>query len=401
MVGVAEVDRIILESLVDFGTEKVSLDKVVGRVLKEEIKADRDFPPFDRVMMDGIGIRYDDWQAGCRDFRIDGLSAAGSEKLVLENENHCLEVMTGTIMPVGADTVVKYEEVTITDGIAKIDDNAQVKQGQHVHKQGTDRKQGDLLIKPDRLLTSADVAVLATVGKNKVVVARTPKIAVVATGDELVDIDQQPQPHQIRKSNVHAIVTDLQDKGFAAEAFHFVDDQDSLRSGLKSITDFFDIVVMSGGVSKGKFDYTPGILDEIGVEKKFHFVRQRPGKPFWFGRYKKAEGEGVVFALPGNPVSTFVGLYRYVIPFLYRSAGLEPVVVKAKLAEDFTFKPDLTYFLQVKLHFDDNGTLLARPVPGLGSGDLANLLDADGLLELPTGKSEFLKGEVYVCYPFR
>ena len=238
-------------------------------------------------------------------------------------------------------------------------------------------------------------------GKTEVQVARMPKIAVIATGDELVNIDQTPEPHQIRKSNVHAMVTDLQARGFPVEDFHFIDDQESLRQGLKAITDFFDVVVMSGGVSKGKFDYIPGILEELGVEKQFHFVRQRPGKPFWFGRYKKTAGGGVVFALPGNPVSTFVGLYRYVIPFLYRSAGLEPAIVRAKLEEEFSFKPDLTYFLQVKLRYDDQGTLLARPVPGLGSGDLANLLDADGLLELPTGCEVFKKGQVFLCYKYR
>jgi molybdopterin molybdotransferase len=399
MVSVKEVDQIIHASLIDFGTERIPLAQAIGRVLKEEIKADRDFPPFDRVMMDGIGIRYEDWQRGTKDFHVEGLVAAGSERQTLSAADHCLEVMTGAVMPDGADTVVKYEEVTITDGLASINIAHQIKPGQHIHKQGTDRLQDDVLIPSNRQLTSADVAILATVGKTEVVVSRAPKVAVIATGDELVDIDQEPLPHQIRKSNVYAILTDLQAKGFVAEAFHFVDDKDELRRGLKGIIEAFDVIVMSGGVSKGKFDYIPNILEELGVEKKFHFVRQRPGKPFWFGRYKN--GNGVVFALPGNPVSTFVGLYRYVIPFLYRSAGLEPVVVQAQLEEDFRFEPDLTYFLQVKLRFNEQGVLLARPVPGLGSGDLANLLEADGLLELPTGQTEYKFGEVFRCYRYR
>ena len=397
MIGVAEVDKLILEELRDFGTEKIAVDRCVGRVLKEKVVADRDFPPFDRAMMDGIAIQYAEWEKGRREFIVEGLAAAGDESKSLNNAEGCLEVMTGAVNPANTDTIVKYEEVEIEDGVARIGSDFQVKQGQHIHTQGTDRQKGDLLIEPGRILTSADIAVLATVGMTEVVVAKSPKIAVVATGDELVDIAETPQPHQIRKSNVHAIVADLQSKGFTAEAFHFADDKDSLRSGLKSITDFYEIVVMSGGVSKGKFDYIPVILDELGVEKKFHFVKQRPGKPFWFGRYKN----GVVFALPGNPVSTFVGLNRYVLPFLYRCTGIEPAAVKAQLAEDFSFKPDLTYFLQVKLRYNDNGTLLALPVPGLGSGDLANLLDADALLELPPDRSAFKQGEVFSCYTFR
>lgn len=401
MIDVATVDRIIGDELIDFGTEKVPMERSIDRVLKEEIYADRDFPPFDRVMMDGIGIRFEEWKSGKREFQVEGLAAAGDALQALKNNENCLEVMTGAVMPGNADSVVKYEEVTIEDGVARISADSEIKYGQHVHKQGTDREAGETLIKPGRKITAADVAVLATVGKVEVEVATSPKVAVISTGDELVEIDQQPEPHQIRKSNVHAIVADLETKGFTAQAFHFIDDQDSLRGGLKEITRNFDLLVLSGGVSKGKFDYIPGILEELGVEKKFHFVRQRPGKPFWFGRYKMGDSHGVVFALPGNPVSTFVGLYRYVLPFLYRSTGLEPAVIKARLEEDFTFKPGLTYFLQVKLHYDNNGILLARPVPGLGSGDLANLLDADGLLELPDDQVEFKAGEVFRCYPYR
>ena len=189
----------------------------------------------------------------------------------------------------------------------------------------------------------------------------------------------------------------MQQHKFKAEAFHFTDDKDALRAGLKEVLNFFDVVVLSGGVSKGKLDYVPEILTELGVEKEFHFVKQRPGKPFWFGRYET----GVVFALPGNPVSTFVGLLRYVIPFLYRSTGVEPKAVKAMLTEDFTFKPDLTYYLQVQLNYSDDGRLLATPAPGQGSGDLANLLAADAFIELPQGKNEYKKGDVFRCYGYR
>ena len=168
-------------------------------------------------------------------------------------------------------------------------------------------------------------------------------------------------------------------------------------TGLKQVLETYDVLVLSGGVSMGKLDYVPEILAELGVEKLFHKVSQRPGKPFWFGRHKG----GVVFALPGNPVSTFVGLKRYVIPFLYRSVGVEPKVVRARLTEDFTFKPDLTYFLQVSLEYNDEGQLMATPAPGHGSGDLANLVNSEAFIELPQGENIYKAGAVFTCYPFR
>ena len=146
MISVAEVDRIIFDSLLDIGTEKLPLPKAIGRVLKEEVRADRDFPPFDRVMMDGIGIRYADWQAGRLEFKIAGLSAAGSAQQVLEEAGHCLEVMTGAVMPKGLDTVVKYEEINIENGVALINNDHQIGPVQHVHTQGTDRRAGSLLM---------------------------------------------------------------------------------------------------------------------------------------------------------------------------------------------------------------------------------------------------------------
>ena len=397
MITVTEVDRYIGAALLDLGVEKVPLAEATGRVLQQEVVADRDFPPFDRVMMDGIAIQYEQWAKGAREFPIEGLSAAGTPQKTLQDGRNCLEVMTGAVMPANADTVVKYEAVTITGGKAIITAGHVVKAGQHIHRQGMDRQEGAVLLTGNRVISPAEIAVLATVGITAVQVARRPKVAVVATGDELVDVAENPQPHQIRKSNVHSLVAALQEHKFLAQAFHLIDDQEQIRQGLKDILENYDVVVLSGGVSKGKLDFVPEILEELGVEKQFHFVQQRPGKPFWFGRYKK----GVVFALPGNPVSSFVGLTRYVVPFLYRSAGVEPKAQKAMLAADFSFKPDLTYFLQVQLEYSDDGRLLATPAPGQGSGDLANLLDAEAFLELPQGKTDFKKGEVFRCWGYR
>lgn len=397
MLSVKEVDKLVGNCLLETRIEKIPLTQAVGRILKQEVVADRDFPPFDRVTMDGIAINFGPWQRGEKGFKVEGLSAAGTEKMNLKDSAACLEVMTGAVMPANTDTIVKYEDVTIKDGHAQINNDVELQEGQHIHKRGSDRRRYEVLMTADRIITAAEVAVLATVGVAEVEVAKKLTIAVVATGDELVAVDEIPMNHQIRKSNVYALTTALRKHEFDAEIFHLKDDKEQLREGLDKILRKHDVVVLSGGVSKGKLDFVPEILKELGIEKQFHFVKQRPGKPFWFGRYKT----GVVFALPGNPVSTFVGMFRYVLPFLYRSAGVELKVVKAVLDKDFNFKPDLTYFLQVKLSYSDKGELLATPAPGQGSGDLANLVEADAFIELPNDITEFKKGEVFRCYSYR
>jgi molybdopterin molybdotransferase len=219
---------------------------------------------------------------------------------------------------------------------------------------------------------------------------------VIATGDELVDVDKKPLPHQIRKSNSHALAAALHQLGCQADLFHLVDDPKILEEKVGMILNKYELIILSGGVSKGKFDFVPQVLASLGVQKLFHQVNQRPGKPMWFGRSEK----NIVFALPGNPVSTFMCFYRYVKPWLMKSLGSEERPQLAVLAEDFTFTPDLTYFLQVKIQ-NENGKLMAYPIAGGGSGDFANLKEVDGFLELPLERSTFQAGESFPLILFR
>ena len=397
MIKVSVVDDLINGSLLDLPVEKIGFEESLGRILKEKIVADREFPPFDRVMMDGIAIKFSEWDAGRREYPVTGLQAAGDPIQTLAEPTACLEVMTGAILPAGADTVIKYEDLNIEAGTARVNPDLGVRNRQHIHPQGADRQSGEVLININTVMSPAEVAILATVGKSEVLVATQPRIAVIATGDELIDVSETPLQHQIRKSNVYELKAGLTEQGISADIFHFIDDKEQLLTGLKQLLETYDVLVLSGGVSMGKLDYVPEILAELGVEKLFHKVSQRPGKPFWFGRHQG----GVVFALPGNPVSTYVGLKRYVIPFIWRTAGVEPRVMRARLAADFTFKPDLTYFLQVTLKFNDEGQLMATPAPGQGSGDLANLVNSEAFIELPQGENIYKAGEVFTCYPFR
>jgi molybdopterin molybdotransferase len=180
---------------------------------------------------------------------------------------------------------------------------------------------------------------------------------------------------------------------------HLQDDYDTIVDKLRALLNDYELIILSGGVSKGKFDFLPQALEELGVEKHFHRISQRPGKPFWFGSY---EDKSTVFAFPGNPVSSFMCMQRYFKTWLNHSLQIEHLNTPyAVLGADVHFKPNLTYFLEVKLNFSPTGEIIALPVKGNGSGDLANLVDADAFIELPMGRDDFSKGEKYPILTYR
>lgn len=398
MITVEEALDIIKAQYQDFGTERIPLHQSVGRILREDILADRDFPPYNRVTMDGICIQYEAFQEGRRTFKIEGVAAAGSEQATLSSPEHCLEVMTGSILPLQSDIVIRYEDVTINDGIATVNLEA-IGFRQNIHEKGEDRKKGDLVISQGRVISSAEVGVAATVGKAEILVSRLPSALIISTGDELVDVHETPAAHQIRRSNVYRLQTTLQQFGIEVHTAHLVDDLDTIKHALTDFIQRYDLLILSGGVSKGKFDFLPEALTAVGVEKLFHKIKQRPGKPFWFGKHPAGT---LVFALPGNPVSSFMCTHRYFIPWLKGSLSIDAAPFPlACLEEDIAFKPDLTYFAQVKLRYDQQGTLLARAIHGNGSGDLANLVDNDAFIELPRGKDLYKAGEVFPVILYR
>jgi len=409
MITSQEALKIILNNTVDFGIEEIPFLESLGRVLKEDIKADRDFPPFNRVSMDGIAISYSAFTEGKREFTIENIQAAGSAQLELKNAVNCMEVMTGAVLPKGTDTVIRYEDLRIIDGKANIIIE-EITKGQNIHQQAKDRKENDVLLKKNIFISPAEIGVLATVGKSVIKVVTQPKVMIISTGDELVEVTKNPLTHQIRRSNVYTLVSLLESLGIKAQTAHIVDDKPLLKDKIKQFLIDYDVLLFSGAVSKGKFDFLPEVLEELGVQKKFHKVKQRPGKPFWFGvsdnldmseQKGKVNHKTVVFAFPGNPVSTFVGCIKYFFPWYKKSVGLVfENFNKAILGEDFAFKPDLTYFLQVKLE-NKKGLLVAIPEIGNGSGDLANLANADGFLEMPNDLTDFKTGEVFPIIKYR
>jgi molybdopterin molybdotransferase len=410
MISAQEALKTVLNSAQDFGVEEIPFLKSVGSILKEEIFADRDFPPFNRVSMDGIVIDFAAFKNGQRAFKIEGIQAAGSEQITLLDAENCIEVMTGAVLPNNANAVIRYEDVTIDNGIATITIDT-INKGQNIHTKGKDGKSGVLLIQKNTIISAAEIGVLATVGKSVVKVAKQPKVMIVSTGDELVGVAETPLAHQIRRSNVFTLVSLLERLHIPSETAHITDDKSILKSKIASYLKTYDVLLFSGAVSKGKYDFLPEIFEELGVEKRFHKVAQRPGKPFWFGcttalnmsnhggninNNKKT----IVFGFPGNPISTFVNCLAYFYSWYYKALGIEVKEETAILAEDINFKPNLTYFLQVKLE-NKKGQLMAYPITGNGSGDLASLVNTDAFIQLPADKIEFKKGEVFPILGYR
>jgi molybdopterin molybdotransferase len=395
MVTPAEAEKLIFDSVVPFHREDCALANAHGRILRADLAADRDLPPYDRVTMDGYAVRSTALAAGQREFVVEATQAAGMRAFKLSaGATACVEVMTGAVLPDGADCVVPYEEAQRNENRVTVSPMAgSFATGNAVHWRGSDRRAGEPIVRAGTRLTGREIALAAACGHRTVLVTQQPKLAVVSTGDELVEIDMPVAAHQVRRSNDYALRAALSGAGFVNVArFHLRDVPHEIQRMLWQIIAEHDAVIVIGGVSKGKFDYIPKELEGHGVERRFHGVSQRPGKPMWFGVTPR---HTLVFALPGNPVSCFTCLHRYVLPALARAMGTTAVPpAVAALANPVTFKPALTYFVPVRIRSGANAEQLAEPMETNTSGDFAGLLATDGFVELPADRTEFPTGFV-------
>lgn len=378
----------------DFGVEEVPLLQATNSVLAQDVIADRDFPPYHRVTMDGIAINTTAFEGGKRTFYIENIQAAGAPLQYLKEVHHCIEVMTGAVLPAGANAVIPYEECTIEEGIATVQ-SASIKQHQNVHLQGVDCKEGTVLIQKGTTIIPAHTGIMATVGLAVVPIYKKPVIAICSTGDELVDIEENPLPHQIRKSNSYMLAAALQQEGIAASLYHLADDKESMQQQLTTILTGCDVILLSGAVSKGRFDYLPEVLHTLGMQTIFHRVAQRPGKPFLFGAF--ANGK-LVFGFPGNPVSTFVCYHIYCKQWLHTALHYPTKKTTARLAKSITFLPKLDFHVLVTLEYKE-GILYAMPILGANSGDMPSLIHANGIITLPAEKDNFDTGDIFEVIP--
>lgn len=391
MLTTAEATRAISEGMPAFRSETVSLASANGRVLRQLVCAERDQPPFDRVTMDGIAISWSGFESGNRVFAIQGRQHAGQARQTLADPSACIEIMTGAVLPANTDCVIPVERIHVSEQSATLEQDYVPQRHQYIHAQGSDHKKKHKLLDDGHRIEAVDIAIIASCGLASLEVSAHPRIAVISTGDELVAAGQPIADHQIRSSNGPAIAAMLESHGYSgSKQDHLTDNRQQLAERLAQHLQEADVLILSGGVSMGKADFVPDVLQQLGVKVTFHKISQRPGKPMWFGIGPDSQA---VFALPGNPVSTLVCCRQYVLPALARASGRRASRGEyAVLGEVFTFAAALTCFLPVRLDAGDDGLLLATPVPTNTSGDFAALSGTDGYLELAQDVTEFSAG---------
>ena len=374
-----------------YASERVELEHAQGAILRQRVAAERDQPPFDRVTMDGIAVRFESIESGNRSFSITGVQAAGAAAMEIGDPSNCIEIMTGAVLPADADTVIPVERIQRDADRAIVEADYSPEAGQFIHRRATDHPAGKILLEPGVVIGAPEMAVLTIAGDAKVEVARWPEIAVISTGDELVGLDESIEPYQIRSSNGRAIQAALEKRGCrTSHRSRLPDNAEQLAVEIGRLHEQHDVLILSGGVSMGKYDYIPQILDQLGVELVFHKILQRPGLPMWFGI---SGSNKPVFALPGNPVSSLVCLARYVIPALQKAVGLSTrKLPRVQLSAPVDFTPDLTLFMPVELTFNDSGQVHALPRPTNTSGDFVSLAGTDGIVELERGRDEYPGG---------
>ena len=375
-------------------SEPRPLRLAIGRTLRQDVYAERDNPPFDRVCMDGIAISSD---AGRRSFSIEAMQPAGAPALSLSDPRHAIEVMTGAIMPRGTDCVIPLEEYDLSERSVALKSDSRIERFRNVQRRGADSQPGVPMLRAGTRLGAPEIAVVASAGLASVNVSRQPSLAVISTGNELIEPGEPIEEHQVRRSNAYAVVAALYEHGFEQLANdHIADEEPVLRERLAGHLAEHDVLVLSGGVSKGRFDLVPKVLKDLQVEQVFYQVAQRPGMPMWFGIGTAGQA---VFGLPGNPVSTLICLSRYVLPALARAMGSAPEPPeRAALAEPVALGRKMTSFVPVWLRAQAAGCAAAVPRSPNGSGDFLALAGTTGFIELPPQREPFPQGYVAPLY---
>jgi molybdopterin molybdotransferase len=373
------------------------LERCLGQTLREDVHAERENPPFDRVCMDGIAISSGVLKYGAPQYFVEATQAAGVPAGALSDSGSAIEVMTGAMLPKGTDCVIPLEEYDLADRVAHLKVGALTEPYRNVQRRGSDSRPGEPMLRAGVRLNAPEVAIVASAGLASVRVSRQPRIAVASTGDELIEPGKPIAQHQIRRSNAYAIVASLTGYGFEElRNDHILDDESMLRERLAQHLAGSDVLILSGGVSKGKFDFVPKVLKELGVEEIFHQVAQRPGMPMWFGMTHQG---CAVFGLPGNPIATLVCLVRYVVPALIAAMGAQrkwPMAIA--LAAPVKRGRTMTSFVPVQVRGDSQGRQLAVPRIPNGSGDFLALAGTDGFVELPPQGESYPEGFIANMY---
>jgi molybdopterin molybdotransferase len=390
---VAEAQAIVLGHTRPLPPAAVALSAApLGSVLAEHVVSDLDMPPYDKAMMDGYAVRCADLAAGRATLAVIEEVTAGRTPQRTVGPGEATRIMTGAPMPAGADAVVMVERTRL-DGDRVVIEDRPPAAGQNVMPCGREMRSGETILAAGTVLRPQEFGLLATVGRGTVKVYPAPRVTVLSTGDEVVEADERPGPGQIRNGNGPMLCAQVARAGGRPHYLGIARDRlESLRplviEGLRA-----DVLLLSGGVSAGKLDLVPGVLEEAGVQAHLHKVAMKPGKPAFFG----TRGDTRVFGLPGNPVSALVCFELFVRPALRRLAGhaeAGPFSVRAALAEDFAYRTDRPTYHPAWLEMTDAGWRV-RAVPWFGSPDLRGLTRSNAFVVFPVGDHQHQAGQVF------
>ncbi|MBV8857579.1 MAG: molybdopterin molybdotransferase MoeA [Acidobacteria bacterium] len=395
MIPVAEAIRIVSEKAEPLTAERVPLDEALGRVLAEEVFADTDLPPFDRAQMDGYAVRSADLQETPARLRVVGEAAAGSGWRGTLQAGEAVRIMTGAPLPAGADSVQQVEVTREEEGGAFILIERATEPGQFFVPRASEIREGERVLEAGEEINAARMAVLASFGYAEVPVRRRPRVAVLATGTELVQVAERPGEDQIRDSNSYSLAAYACLAGAVVERLPFAgDDPDLLRREIEGAAGRADVLVLSGGVSMGRYDFTKAALHALGAEVFFERVALRPGKPTVFARLP---GGALVFGLPGNPVSVSVTFNLFARTALRAMQGVPapaPFEETAVLSRPAKGAAERASYLPAALSTDPEGRLLAEPLKWGGSSDFVAFARADALAVVPAGVKVVEAGSV-------
>ncbi|MES0491743.1 MAG: molybdopterin molybdotransferase MoeA [Leptospirales bacterium] len=395
MVTIKEALELVLQSVPEPEIRKLKLGEARGFTLAEDICADRDYPPFHRACVDGYAVRLSDLQKGQVSFSPSGTILAGDFDENAPTGGDCVKIMTGASLPAPWDVLFKVEDcIESQDGITIPDKNPE--KWHNIDTKGVIASAEDIIIQKNSVLDIRSITALAATGKSVVSVYNLPTVAIISTGSEIIPIDQEPKPTQIRDVNYYSLLYGLQSIGIEPSYYSIVaDDKQSLDLAIQKALEY-DVVLMSGGVSMGDTDYVPSSLEAAGVKQVFHKVKMKPGKPIWFG----VKGEKAVFGLPGNPFSVSVGFKIFVEPYLKkRSCRSFSEPVRANLQTQRTLRGDRPEYFPVKADTRNNQiTVTTRPHKG--SGDLLAMPETDGVALHEVENRELLVGDTVEFLPW-
>lgn len=390
MIPISEALKIIKRETGTVGVERIDLPDAVNRILAEDIIADCDMPPFDRSQMDGYAVRAADTENAPVELKIVGESAAGHGWKGKLEKGEAVGIMTGAPVPSGAVAVQKLELACETENVVTIMEPTS--KGRYIVRRGSEVKKGEVVLRAGEAITPNSVAIPAAFGYAKIKVAKRPRVAVLSTGSEIVEIDKKPKKDQIRNSNSLMLAALCRAAGAEPTMFPITGDNISdLKSQISNAVKRADILITTGGVSVGKYDLTKAALNELGAEIFFERVRLKPGKPTVFARLKKA----LVFGLPGNPVSAAVTFYLFVRKAILQMQGEAETDLKrgtAVAAKPVRAPKERDAYLPATISTDPSGCVLARPLNWQGSSDFIGFARADALIVVSRGKS-FDSGE--------